>query len=625
MILANAGDIIEAADLTGKNKATALAALTAAVPEDGKWVATASATGFKPFPMWGDIGTKTISENMEKQSIQLLRMMARVDVTVNLDDEDNVPPFTLTSIHVYNYNTHGTVAPGSELKDGAVTAPTVPTASTLTKGPVLYDGIDGDNNQCVREIYIMEAKNHKDNGEVKAQLDRTCLVIGGKYGTDGKATYYRVDFSTGSGISQEYLDVLRNHQYIINITKVSGSGYGEPEIAFRSAPVNIQAEVLAWNQVGMNILTTDGQYTLAVSKDAYTFTKEEKNAKDDENTLHIWTDYTTGWKVEKCVDADDETKTADWLSLSPAGAVNNGSQPTETFIGLQENDKGSTRRAKIILAAGRLRKEIVVEQTAVTEFAGSNIVWKVDATKPDGGYLTFSTGPDDKSVDAQAQGVYFKWGSLVAVSGQGVDESAFDVTNHVLFKPSECGTSIGKWADIPYADGSASTATNSNQFTSHAQTDDDFADYNNSVGYNAALGVGDICRYISGKGWVEGNWRLPTSAEYQALLEASGKSPNTLLPFYGSPVGSPSRVTSTDKNGEFRTSSNVQLSGLFFPAAGFRHFDGSLNNVGELGYHWSCSSYSSRVGYYLSVESFGASWDGPGERVYGFSVRCVRE
>lgn len=831
VILANARDIIEAADLTKKNKATALAMLTAAVPEDGKWVATASATGFKPFPMWGDIGTKTISENMEKQSIQLLRMMARVDVTVNLDDEDNVPPFTLTSIHVYNYNTHGTVAPGSELKDGAVTAPTVPTASTLTKGPVLYDGIDGDNNQCVREIYIMEAKNHKDNGEVKALTDRTCLVIGGKYGNEDP-TYYRVDFSTGSGISQEYLDVLRNHQYTINITKVSGSGYETPDIAFRSAPVNIQAEVLAWNQVGMNILTTDGQYTLAVSKDAYTFTKEEKNAKDDENTLHIWTDYTTGWKVEKCVDADDETKTADWLSLSPAGAANNGSQPTETFIGLQENDKGSTRRAKIILAAGRLRKEIVVEQTAspkvtpksikvehntygdlsnnyelaltpkISGFtqdahtfkvvwepatekmrvavsgtctlldgvptndeehdAGektytikalpigsgsgsssglpedhtltvtfttesnqshtlklvqknyglvangvkekyvsldgktysfeveSNTDWKIeevtdgssvltDASKadlqdktgnagttavsfilaqgatgtatlrfvsPDGafadvevqlnvlspaefagsnivykdGILTFSTGPKDKNVDAQTQGVYFKWGSLVAISPVGSYFSA----SSVLYKPDEYATTISDlWTSVPYADNTPYTATNTTQFSNNVQTDDDFAGYNGGLGYNASKGVGDICRYISDKGWVEGNWRMPTSAEQEALLVASGVS-NVNSNYWGIPIGNFISVTSYDKTGGSKILSYMQLSELFFPAAGYRYGVGALTNVALSGFYWSGSSGTSTDGYSINVLSLGAELI-PTSRQSAVSVRCVRE
>ncbi|NDV84982.1 BACON domain-containing protein, partial [Bacteroides sp. 51] len=728
-----------------------------------------------------------------------------------------------SSVYVYNYNTQGTVVPttAAGLTDGKVTYPVVPASSTLTEGPLLYNGtaINTTTNQCVREIYIMEAENHTDNHtKAKDLLKRTCLVVGGTYGSDSEPSYYRVDFSTGSGSAQTYLDVLRNHKYTINITKVSGSGYETPDIAFRSGPVNIEASVLTWNGVGMNILTTDGQYTLAVDKDEYTFNKEAVTSKVTENVLNIWTDYTTGWKVEKYVDATNESQTVSWLKLVPATGGKDAI--TETYIELEENKTGASRSTKIYLEAGRIRKPVTVIQstasaiqpgiklyladaeipsgsqltftpktgtskdaktlrvvwepntenvtvsvnktcsnlegqpisetfnggsrqytittTAVTsngnsalptdeestvtfrteggqeatvkllqknygliyndvkskyasatskeysftvksntnwkigsvtdassvlttasksaletitgtsgtttikftvaasttgtatlnfinedglftdvavtlnvqpvvpaEFGGSNIVWK-------DGKLTFSTGPDDTSVDAQAQGVYFQWGSLVAISPVGANFS----TSQILYKPEEYTTAITSWSTIPYVN--ETTAP----FNNDVQTDDDFATYNSNTGYNASTGKGDICRYISDKGWVEGSWRLPTAAEQQALMEAAGQSPEH-ADYYGTPNGTFAAFTVSNANGLDQIPSYVQLLDQRFPASGCRHTNGAMTKVGSYGFFWSGSSCSTEQGFGMGLRSDGAYQD-----YYlgsALAVRCVRD
>ncbi|NDV84960.1 hypothetical protein D0T87_23760 [Bacteroides sp. 51] len=697
----------------------------------------------------------------------------------------------------------------------------------MTEGPLLYNGtaINTTLNQCVREIYIMEAENHTDNHtKAKDLLKRTCLVVGGTYGSDSEASYYRVDFSTGTGSAQAFLDVLRNHKYTINITKVSGSGYETPDIAFRSGPVNIEASVLTWNGVGMNILTTDGQYTLAVDKDEYTFNKEAVISKTAENTLNVWTDYTTGWKVEKCVDATNESQTAGWLKLVPA--IGGKDNITETYIELEANETGASRSAKIYLEAGRIRKPITVTQgtassvqpgiklyladteissgyqltftprkdatlagaqtlrvvwepntenvtvavnktcsalegqpvsetfnggsrqyiitttavksngnsalptdeestvtfrtqsgheatvkllqknygliykdvkskyasatskeysftvqsntswkigsvtdgsnvltpaskvalestagtsgtatvkftvaanttgtvtlnfvnedglftdVAVTlnvqpvvpaEFGGSNIVW--DATNKK---LTFSTGPNDTSVDAQAQGVYFQWGSLVAISPVGANFS----TSQILYKPDEYTAAISSWATIPYVN--ETTAP----FNDNVQTDDDFATYNNNTGYNASTGKGDICRYISAKGWVEGSWRLPTTAEQKTLLAASSTSPVSSS-HYGSPVGTFSEFTPSDASGLEQISSYVELfEHQSFPASLYRNDLGVAEyQHGVIGYYWSGSSMTSRTTFTMASSYKGAS-QSSGSRHNGFPVRCVRE
>ncbi|MCE9235541.1 hypothetical protein, partial [Bacteroides ovatus] len=78
------------------------------------------------------------------------------------------------------------------------------------------------------------------------------------------------------------------------------------------------------------------------------------------------------------------------------------------------------------------------------------------------------------------------------------------------------GTTNYTWANIPYI------SETTGKFGTHGTDEDDFAGYDggsntNGPGFNASTNKGDICRYISDRGWVQGKWRLPTSDEQQAL------------------------------------------------------------------------------------------------------------
>ncbi len=370
VILANARDLVPQSSLTGKDKQDALALLT--VSNTGKWIAKSSDSGYKPIPMWGNVGNLTISEGTSltgSNAVKLTRMIARVDVQVTGTAVNN---FQLTSVHVYNYNTRGSIAPKSlTAADWDVTTdasapravqPNVPASSTLTKGPLVYNGaaIDGLNNRCLSEIYLLEAENHTGGGHAtpKALLNRTCLVIGGKYDTDTDPTYYRVDFFTGSGTSQAYLDVLRNHQYIFSINKVSAAGYEDPDIAFESAPVNIEANVLEWNDAQMTEITFDGQNFLAVSPRELAFYKDAATADEGNNQLTIHTDVTAGWKI----DVSKITYTpagTQWLTPS---ATSGGTTKQTIWLGVDENISGGERTAIIPVTAGRLTYNVVVKQ-----------------------------------------------------------------------------------------------------------------------------------------------------------------------------------------------------------------------------------------------------------------------
>ncbi len=78
-------------------------------------------------------------------------------------------------------------------------------------------------------------------------------------------TWYRVDFSTGTGTAQNFLDVPRNHQYIFRITKVSGHGFEDSYTAFISGPYNMEVAILAWHDPEMDDVVIDGEYYYGVT------------------------------------------------------------------------------------------------------------------------------------------------------------------------------------------------------------------------------------------------------------------------------------------------------------------------------------------------------------------------
>ena len=104
-----------------------------------------------------------------------------------------------------------------------------------------------------------------------------------------------------------------------------------------------------------------------------------------------------------------------------------------------------------------------------------------------------------------------------------------------------------------------------------------------------------------------GNWRMPTKAEYQELLDNCNV------------------VWTDDYNGtgiKGRTfTSKVNGKSVFFPAAGLC-YNSSVNYVGSFGYNWSASWDSSPFAWYLYF-NFVSQYVDSINRYYGYSVRAV--
>lgn len=364
VVLGNSRSIINAVDLTEISKNDLLSSLKATMV--GKWPADSS-MGFTVFPMWGDVGDKNIQEDskLTDEPVKLVRAVARVDVKVS----ETVDDFTLTDVYVYNYNTAGSLVPaasGWDATDNKALTPNVPTSSTLTEGPLIYTATDG---KCEKEIYIFEVENHTDglHTDKKDLLERTCLVVGGWYGADDYPTYYRIDFVKEDGASLNYLDVLRNYKYVFNISSVSGRGYEAPETAFKSAPINIKAEMLAWNSVGGGEVVFDGQNYLSIKPETvFSFTKEANST-----IVKIKTNVPGGWQVTKITEADGTENNSGWLTIDKTNDKFYGSGEVETELTatVGENTTKYGRTGLIYIKAGRLEAKLTIAQSAASGLA----------------------------------------------------------------------------------------------------------------------------------------------------------------------------------------------------------------------------------------------------------------
>ena len=170
-------------------------------------------------------------------------------------------------------------------------------------------------------------------------------------------------------------------------------------------------------------------------------------------------------------------------------------------------------------------------------------------------------------------GLYFAWGDTQGYTAEQVGSGE--------------GQKYFGWADYKYGNGTSSPGATG------------MTKYNATDGLTTLEAVDDAA--VANWG---GSWRMPTTAEFQALGAAVNTAWTQVNNVYG--------ILCTDKTDSSKT--------LFFPAAGGCN-NGSVN-VGSSGNYWS-SSNSSQLAYFLYFGSGNANWSNNAPRSLGFAVRPV--
>lgn len=395
----------------GMTKAQVFASVSLKKAFTAKWPTDANAR----IPMWGESNTQRITEGVTfgdckdgsstNNKIHLVRSLARVDVGLNFaadfTSETATPngqtPFKLQSVRVYRM-ANSFIIPGTQSNtfhmDGNAKKPltVLPDGVQMAAdaNPLVFDQVSDPEKATVREIYIPERLKGTD------RTDRPCLVIGGIYGSDTKPTYYRLDFikkpTTASPKDQaEALDILRNHRYRFNITKVTGPGSDTPEEALITEPVNIAFDVVVWNDGEIGEIRYDGQYYLAVNKDKFEF---GKNEGDDAFTVR--TNWEGGYKFVDAngdplpktkKEAEDNHK---WYYLSdPKDPAFVKDQDFREKIFVLENATGAARTSAdnaIYVQAGRIKWPLKIKQSDKVEldikiYLSETGNWRTDCEK----------------------------------------------------------------------------------------------------------------------------------------------------------------------------------------------------------------------------------------------------
>ena len=285
-------------------------------------------------------------------------------------------------------------------------------------------------------------------------------------------------------------------------------------------------------------------------------------------------------------------------------------------------------------------------------WARSNIVHN-------GNKLTFAiTHADNATIPSNVQGVFFQWGSLVAIApsnlatGTNRDYIAADYpAGHILFSPAPLTTSQRTWAGMPHVNETTAPFDNANGL----YTEDDFLTYNGGTGFYTTVKKGDICRYISSRGWVTGKWRLPTMQEIHDVMQASSVFNNQAGLTDFAPNGSNSygsyhlgfylvqngRLVGPNRSVVGRDEPNYRgnpSTGTYFPFSGQRdRVEGGLTGINPAGAwgmemyadYWTASSAVSTSlinAFHLraSSTSMGSS-SSANSRSAGHPVRCIRD
>lgn len=389
MIVANANAMLnDCSSLTvDTNQATIEEALKMSMTSAG-WNSSDESPTL--IPMWGYVKGVNVPDSFPVSTICLTRMVAKVDVQLGgglMNADGPTEEFKLQEVYVYNYAEQGRLIPYT---DGTFDWTGV-TYSNLANNqtpsmPTGYSKADADTDwlkyslaspysSLTNEIYLFEAPaGVKAQAGSDAYWNNTCLVIGGSY-RSGSTTYYRIDFAKrtdeGAVTTYSFLPILRNNSYTVTITGISGNGHASPEDALHSAPTNITASILDWNNNDITSVITDGVFMLGLSQGSFELLTEAYTTDSYKNTLTVVSNNSRGWAATVWADEAGTTPLANeasgkpWLSLTASSG--NGNYPNGNDIRLiaSQNDSGSDRTAYIHIKAGTLRYVVKVKQLSI--------------------------------------------------------------------------------------------------------------------------------------------------------------------------------------------------------------------------------------------------------------------
>lgn len=278
-------------------------------------------------------GKAKLSDLMNDSKISLIRQCAKVTV------KTSVSGFEITDLHVWHSASKGSIAPA-----GYVVSDKLATSTELM-----------DDSKCiVGGSAAVVAVNETSAGKAD-------IIIKAKYnGTEG---FYKVALYKDDSKTAQY-DMVRNHNYIVNVTSVNGVGYADETEALKAEPENrLKVSVVDDNpQIVDMIACKDyelgvcGTQTVDASSTTAPITLVTNLKEDDAKDGKLY-------KVE--ISSDDAQP---WITGWSQGSKSTTTSPEEgtkfvlnlTLVANNKSEK--PREGTITITSGDLKRTIKIRQ-----------------------------------------------------------------------------------------------------------------------------------------------------------------------------------------------------------------------------------------------------------------------
>lgn len=261
-----------------------------------------------------------------------------------------------------------------------------------------------------------------------------------------------------------------------------------------------------------------------------------------------------------------------------------------------QNPDPKTARSATITFSRAEQTDVIIKVVQNTQetfppmhkgWAGCNVYWDDSYVNSDNsiGRLTF-TDVGDRTKE-KIQGVFFKWGSLVAIAPL---ETAFSPQNSILFSPN--GKTYEKYTDIQ-----SPKVAGGNDLVENGGSRAILIDLHDPIN-----NVGDICKYITERGWAPGatggkTWRLPTYDEIGRDFIDGQTTGCGVYPTYEKG----DRNGTTPMKNLYRT--DLKSGNVIFPYNGGQNygFVYNYNGLMPFGYHISSAQTGYNIFYISSL------------------------
>lgn len=250
-----------------------------------------------PLVMYGETAGTVTPGSKAEVDIQLLRSVAKVEVS--LGDEVKPEVFTLEELYIYKASNRYAAIPS--FNTGGNNVLTIPTGQNELKK------FKADSRA---EVYLPESKVIFGNGDAIGDANhqnRCAIVVGGRYNGSAINSYYRIDFTARNAADPSaasvFMDVLRNHRFIVKITSVGSVGEPTPDEAYKSVKSSISAGVIDWVDENRDIVF-DGESWVSIETKHVDFT----DGKDIHKLIGIKSNVPPSqWKMKFSDNADYST------------------------------------------------------------------------------------------------------------------------------------------------------------------------------------------------------------------------------------------------------------------------------------------------------------------------------